>query len=192
MVSGWKPEAVNLTHSKIDCDADSAGTVPSNTCKDRMAFHLCQFFCSMEGCSRVVICSQSMREVQYWVQSTWRLHGSARNGPRNRSCQWDSRLVIWSRPTRLLFTPAAGRRYYSEKRRDLASPSDSIRVASYRMSTQSPTPNPYAHPSFFPTHALVRAPCLLLILLIILLFLAGPRVCGYWSGNGRGALHESA
>ena len=25
------------------------------------------------------------------------------------------------------------------------------------MSTQSPTPNPYAHPSFFPTHALVRA-----------------------------------
>jgi Mitochondrial carrier protein len=28
------------------------------------------------------------------------------------------------------------------------------------MSTQSPTPNPYAHPSFFPTHALVRTPCM--------------------------------
>jgi hypothetical protein len=27
---------------------------------------------------------------------------------------------------------------------------------------------------------------------LLFIILAGPRVCGYWSGNGRGALHEPA
>src|SRR6267154_2599911 len=147
-----------------------------------MGFDLCQCFFFVIS-NELFPCCDALFESKREVHRCASTHGSARKGPRNRSCQWNSRLVIWSRPTRLLFTPAAGRRYYSEKRRDLASPSDSIRVASYRMSTQSPTPNPYAHPSFFPTHALVRAPCLLLILLIILIFWQDHAFAGIGAGT---------
>jgi hypothetical protein len=124
--------------------------------------------------------------------------GSARNGPRNRKSRRAVEFTTRSfRVGRLAYylppsgstTPQyikTGRRGFQYRR--------PIRVASHRMSTQSPTPNPYAHPSFFPTHALVRAPTMTTFYStqLIIIFLAGPCVCWYWGGNGRGALHEPA
>jgi hypothetical protein len=123
------------------------------------------------GCSHLATCELlpgvpkfTATEFQHTWQQSSPGQGSARNGPRNRKSKWSSQLVVWSRPTHLLFTPAAGPRHRSKKRRKKEGGSnidvrfESSRIASHRMSTKSPTPNPYAHPSFFPTHALVRAP----------------------------------
>jgi hypothetical protein len=95
-----------------------------------------------------------------------------------RSCLWSvarSRLVIWSHPTCLIIIhPCSGSSNKEEKRgSSIAVRFDSSRIASYRMSTQSPTPNPYAQPSFFPTHALVRAPCMSTTQLNSLSYLSG-------------------
>ena len=134
---------------------------------------------------------------------TWQQfrQGSARNGPRNRispsgihdptnsslMCVIGVVCFAYYSPLQRVVDTAVKKK---EKRIQHRRP---IQVASHRMSTKSPTPNPDAQPtepSFFPTCTnLVRAPCLPLNSLIILL-LAGPRVCGYGSGNGRCALHE--
>jgi hypothetical protein len=145
------------------------------------------------GCSHVVMCEVLPGVLKFtaglwhtWQQST---QGPARNGPRNRVESTTPRLVIYARHLEssdsLIIHPySRSSTPQCKKKKEKASGSSRNASLVHKVSDSESTICTANKAKFLSNICinLVRAPCLPLNSLIILLFLAGPRVCGYRSG----------